>query len=162
MAEATIPPFPTCTITTIQGPVTVPCEPIGEHLAIAPAFGMTEDFRAFLSGNFVITHRATGLHVSDGPGCIECCRSAGKALLATEVDWASITAEGSAEFWGSLTDEIRLAVAEARTVNWSCDAEYCNPWPEGVTAERAESRSNHLKRLVEQNARIVAAEEAAR
>ncbi|AEV86702.1 hypothetical protein ACWT_5685 [Actinoplanes sp. SE50] len=157
-----IPSFPACTVVTSNGPVTVPCEPISDDLAITPVFGMTEDFRAVLGGDFLITHRATGLHVSDGPGCIECCRSAGKALVATGVDWSAITAGGGAEFMRALPDETRRAVAEARTVSWSCDIEYCNPWPEGATAERAQSKTNHLRQIVEQNARIVAAQEAGR
>lgn len=156
----TVPPFPTCTITTAEGPVTVPCEPISDDLAITPALGMTEDFRALLDGGFVITHRATGLYVSDGPGCIECCRSAGKALLATGVDWSAITAEVPAGFWQAMPTGTRMAVAEARTVSWSCDSEDCDPWPEGATGERAASRTSHLRRVVEQNARIVAAEVA--
>lgn len=154
-----VPTFPTCIITTTEGTVTVPCEPIGEHLAITPTFGMTDDLQGVLGGTFVITHRVTGKAVSDGPGCIECCRSAGKALLATGVDWSAITEDNASEFWATMPDELRRAVAEARTVNWSCDAEYCDPWPTEARAELAESRTSHLKRIVETNARLVAQEQ---
>lgn len=155
-----VPPFPTCIITTADGSVTVPCEPIGEHLAITPTFGMTEDLRAVLGGDFVITHRRSGKVISDGPACIECCRSAGKALLATSIDWAAITEENAAAFLKALPEDAVRALAEARTVNWTCDAEDCEPWPDGATGERAESRASHLGRIVERNARILAEERA--
>lgn len=144
--------FPTCVVTTASGPFTVICEPISDALAITPYFGTDDDDNPILGGDFVITHRATGMIVSDGPGCIQCCRSAGKALTAIGVDWDSLSPESV----GELPADVRRAVAEARTVNWSCDAEYCEPWPEGAAAERTESRANHLK----QNARLVAAAEA--
>lgn len=152
----TVPSFPMCTITTADGTVVVPCEPLGGGLAITPVFGMTEDFRAALGGDFVLTHVETGLTLSDGPGCIECCRSAGKALLATGVDWSTLTSENVRELSATWSDEVRAQVAEARTVSWSCDAEDCDPWPEESVAERSASRSAHLKKIAETNARLLA------
>jgi hypothetical protein len=155
-------PFANCEVITTNGAIVVPCEPISDDLAITPVFGMDALGNSVLGGDFVITHRATGRTVSDGPGCIECCRSAGKALVATGVDWSLLTSDNLAEQTAAWGDEVRRAVAEARTVNWSCDAEDCEPWPGQAVSERTESRTNHLRRVVEQNAQIVAEEEASR
>jgi hypothetical protein len=122
-------PFATCQIATDSGTITVPCEPIGGGVVITPVFGMGTDGQSLLGGDFILTHEPTGTMLSDGPGCIECCRSAGKALVATGVDWLQFTRANSAEITASWSGEVRKAVAEARTVNWSCDAENCDPWP---------------------------------
>lgn len=126
--------FACCTITTDSGTLTVPCEPINDHLAITPVFGMDADGSSLLGGDFIITHRATGMAVSDGPGCLECCRGAGRALVETGVDWGALNRDNVGNISQSWSDELRQRVAEARTVNWSCDAEYCEPWPAKAAA----------------------------
>lgn len=122
-------PLATCTITTDSGPVVVPCEPISDALAITPAFGMDEHGKTMLGGNFLITHLPSGRHISDGPGCINCCRSAGRALMELGIDWSAADAENIDALIKSWSPELLRAVAEARTVAWSCDADYCAPWP---------------------------------
>jgi hypothetical protein len=137
-------PFATCEISTDSGTITVPCEPIGNGMVITPTFGMDEDGKSLLGGDFIITHEPTGTILSDGPGCIECCRSAGKAILATGIDFAELDRTNSAEVAASWSDDVRMAFSEARQVSWSCDAENCNPWSDGSIQEVVEERKAHL------------------
>lgn len=127
-------PLAMVTVHTDSGDVAVPCEPVGDWLAITPAFGMDEDGNTFLQGGFTITHVPTGNDLSDGPGCIECCRRAAKALIETGVDWGALTGDdyGQATF-ESWSPEVREAVTLARLVEFCCDAEGCEPGEE--TAE---------------------------
>jgi hypothetical protein len=115
------------TISTDSGDVTVPCEPVNEWIAITPVFGMDHEGRSWLDGRFIVTHLPTGMSLVEGPGCINCCRNAGRALAATSVDWSVLTRENSAEISKSWPAEVRLVIAEARAVEWVCDAEYCEP-----------------------------------
>lgn len=114
-----------CKISTNSGDTLVPCEPINEWLAITPDFGMDKDGKTSLSGAFAVTFRPSGTRLSEGAGCIECCRSAGKALAALDVNWSTLTADTGAEWLAALPAETQHALAEARTVEWLCDAELC-------------------------------------
>jgi hypothetical protein len=127
-------PIAFCAVTTDSGPVTVICEPVNDTIVITPTFGMDENGNTHLRGDFVVTHRPTGRHLSDGSGCINCCRSAAHALIATGIDWAAVTADTLDAVVASWTIEQKTRVAAARTVAWSCDAEVCEPWkPSGDT-----------------------------
>ncbi len=137
-------PFATCDIATTDGTITVPCEPIGNGMVITPTFGMDEDGRSLLGGDFIITHEPTGTMLSDGAGCIECCRSAGKAILALGVDFSQMDLTNSADLSASWPDEAKLGFSEARAVNWSCDADYCEAWPADAIDKYVAARKAHL------------------
>lgn len=137
-------PFATCDIATDSGTITVPCEPVGNGIVITPVFGMDDDGNSLLGGDFILTHEATGTMLSDGGGCIECCRSAGKAILETGIDFSQIDRTNSAEVAAAWSDGVRQAFSEARMVNWSCDADLCDPWPEGAIEKVVAARKAHL------------------
>lgn len=120
-------PLAMVTVHTDSGDVAVPCEPIGDRLAITPAFGMDGDGNTFLAGGFTVTHVPTGNDLVDGPGCIECCRRSAKALIATGVDWGLLTRDNAEEIARSWSPEVREAVTLARLVEFCCDAEDCGP-----------------------------------
>jgi hypothetical protein len=126
-------PLAICTVTTDSGSVTLPCEPINEWLAITPVFGMDDDGNSALDGGFTITHRPTGGNIVEGPGCIECCRSAGKVLDGLGIDWAGLTKETSNAWAAALPDDVKRKFAEARAVAWSCDSYTCEPWSDATT-----------------------------
>jgi len=132
-AEQTPPaPLAFTTVSTSNGDVTVPCEPINDWLAITPVFSMDAGGKTWLNGGFTVTHRPTGLIVADGPGCIECCRAAGKELASLDVDWATLNAGNGREWAAALSDGTKRRLGNARAVDWSCDADYCYPRPVGV------------------------------
>ncbi|MFB6392568.1 hypothetical protein [Polymorphospora lycopeni] len=126
-------PFALATLTTDSGNLTLPCEPITEHIVITPSIGMDEHGNSLLMGTFQVTHQPSGLNMGDGSGCINCCRRAGRALAALSVDWSQITVENSRELSAAWSDEVKMSVAVARTVEWGCDTDYCD-YPEGPTA----------------------------
>lgn len=129
MTDTVISPAPkplaTVVVNTNSGPVTVPCEPINDWLAITPMFGMDRDGNTNLDGGFTVTHRQTGLALAEGPGCIECCRWSGRMLANTGIDWSALTSENSLEFSVGWSTEDKTAVAVARALEWGCDAEVC-------------------------------------
>jgi hypothetical protein len=128
-------PLVTVTLSTDSGDVEVPCEPINEWLGITAAFGMDDAGRTFLDGRFTITHRPTGLNFVASPGCIQCCRSAGRAMVALDLDWPSLTAANGTEWAKALPDDVRVAFADARSVGFYCTAGACPLWPsEAVTS----------------------------
>jgi hypothetical protein len=140
-------PFATIEVFTDSGKVTVPCEPVGNGIVITPSFGMDDDGNSLLLGAFQLTHEKTGLMLSEGGGCITCCRSAGKAMLATGVDFSQIGRDNGAEVAASWDEVVRYVVAEARAVEWACDADYCDPWPSDSMEKVAAARKAHLSRL---------------
>lgn len=74
--------FPTCDIATARsGPLTVPCQPLNDWLAITPsvAAGEPDDMPVF-TGGFQVTHRPTGWAFSAIAGCLNCARAVGKRL----------------------------------------------------------------------------------
>ena len=118
-------PMPVVTVATDSGNLVVPCEPINEYLAITPAFCMDQDGNGLLDGGFAITHTPTGAAITDGTGCIECARAAGKRLAA--LDWSAVTQDNTEEWAGRLSDEDRQTLLHYRALEWGCDAEYCEP-----------------------------------
>lgn len=127
--------FALVTVTTDSGDLTMPCEPINEWLAITPSFGMDEDGNSHLHGAFTVMHRPTGRNVVEGEGCIECCRSAGKALAALDADWSTLTPANSVEWSAALSDDTKVAFTAARSVGWLCDAKDCEPWKPFATID---------------------------
>lgn len=117
----------TVTLTTNSGDVTIPCEPINDWLAITPVFAMdAETYATFYDGTFAITHRPTGALFSEGAGCIECCRAAGRLMTALDVDWSALTGDNGRGWWAALPESIQLDLSTIRAVEWACDAEYCD------------------------------------
>lgn len=119
-------PFVYMTVHTECGPIEVPCEPIDDWLAITPTVGMDDAGNSILVGDFTIAHRPTGRMVSEGPGCIECCRYAGRKLAELGVDWSALVVDNSREWAAGLTTEQQQQLAEHRAVAWRCDAEPCD------------------------------------
>lgn len=126
-------------IDTDSGAVRLICEPINEWLAITPFFGMDSDGKTWLDGTFTVTHIPTGRNIVDGSGCIACCRHAGKVLSALAADWSTLTSTNGTEWSANLDEATQRAFAEARPVEWACDAEYCDDdeaTPPVTTTER--------------------------
>jgi hypothetical protein len=121
-------PLATCTVSTDSGDIVVPCEPINEWLAITPEFAMDDDGNTLLTGRFNLTHRPTGLEFGDGSGCAQCVRSAGQWLATLNLDWSALRPDSNAEWLAGLSQEQRFELGDARAINWSCDAEDCEPW----------------------------------
>lgn len=123
-------PLAMATITTDQGSVLVPCEPINEWLAITPEFYMDDQGKTWLDGTFQITHLPTGMAFSTESGCIACARNAGRSLVALDLDWPTLNAATSTEereAWSAaLTDKQRLVLSTVRNLDFMCDADYCD------------------------------------
>jgi hypothetical protein len=117
--------FPTVTIATDSGTLTVPCETINEWLAITPVTGTDDEGKSRLVGGFTITHIPTGMDICEGCACINCCRRAGKKFSAMHADWSSLTAENSSEWSAALSERDRHAFGLYRALEWGCDAELC-------------------------------------
>jgi hypothetical protein len=124
-------PFPVAVLSTDSGPLTVPCEPVNDSLAITAEFAMDESGAGFLLGTFLVTHLGTGRSVTDG-GCVECARRAGKALAALPVDWSTLTQANVDEWTAGVPDEAKRELAIIGEVAWACDAEYCESDDEGT------------------------------
>lgn len=114
-------------IVTGDGEVSVPCEPINEWLAITAVFGMDAEGKTGLDGRFSIVHLPTGKQFSDGLACLTCCQNAGKAITAMDIDWAAFRVGHEAEWVEALGEETRSALGIARSVEWGCNAEDCEP-----------------------------------
>jgi hypothetical protein len=111
--------LPTVEIATPDGvPVTLPCEPINDVLAITPVLG-----RGRFIGTFTITHRPTGREFTESGGCIDCCREAGRLLAEVAVDWSALTADNSLDWLMALPADAQAAVTKARAI--SCDQWHC-------------------------------------
>jgi hypothetical protein len=117
--------FPTVTIATDSGTLTVPCEPINEWLAITPGTGTDDEGNSRLVGGFTITHVPTGMNTCEGFACINCCRGAGEKFAALHADWSSLTAENSIEWFAALSEQDRDTFGLYRGLEWGCDAELC-------------------------------------
>lgn len=120
----TPPAFPTVTIHTDEGNLVIPCEPIGDHLAITGEFSMDENGAATLDGTFVVVLRSNGKIVTEGGGCIACARRAGKVLAAAPVDWSAADAEIAAQF-AALPGDARAELSRERSLSFNCDAIWC-------------------------------------
>lgn len=119
-------PFPFLTICTADGDLSVPCEPIGEHFAIGPELGMTEDGTALLEGTFQVSLYPSGLRLSDdGGGCIHCARSAALNWARLPLDWPSLTADNGEEWVKAQPQEALTEFAHQRSLAFNCDAHYC-------------------------------------
>lgn len=118
-------PLAMCTISTDSGPTTIVCEPISDSIVITPAFGMDDEGKTWLLGGFVLTHVPTGGSISEGQGCIECCRANGRALAALPVDWSALTKTNAADWSAGWPDDLKSKFSDYRAVEWGCDAENC-------------------------------------
>lgn len=118
-------PFAMTTVHTDSGNLTTPCEPVNEWLAITPEIGMEEDGTSRLIGAFVVTHRPTGTVLTEGGGCIECARLAGRELAALDVDWSTLTSDYAEAWFAELPQDVKYRFWEVRPVEWACDAEPC-------------------------------------
>ncbi len=133
-ARLTPPPFPTLTIHTEDGDIVVPCEPVGEYLAITAGFQMFGDengFQSTLTGTFEVHLRATGRRLTESGGCIACARRYANALAASPVDWSKPDDEITAQCL-ALPDEIRFELAHGRDLGFGCDTEWCDRTGPGV------------------------------
>lgn len=132
MSPQTKPPaFPTVTVHTPDGDVTMPCEPIGDQLAIVASFGMTEDFRAILTGAFDIVIRETGGALATG-GCIACARAYGGLLSGLAgIDWTADQTEIQQQI-AALPEDKRRELAGGSDLSWGCDAEWCDRTGPGI------------------------------
>jgi hypothetical protein len=132
----TPPPFPTVTLHTPDGDVTMPCEPVGEHLAIVAALGMTEGeqpgtFKAMLTGAFDIVLRTTGKSLATG-GCISCARDHAEVLAVWPgINWGADEAELQAQV-AKLPEATRREFASGADLSWGCDAEWCDRTGPGI------------------------------
>jgi hypothetical protein len=130
------PAFPTITIHTPDGDVTMPCEPVGEYLAIVATIGMADGdtpgtFKAILPGTFDVVIRATGLALGTG-GCIACARGYGEVLAVLPgVDW-SAGEDRIREQIAALPEESRRELSGGADLSWGCDTEWCNGTGPGV------------------------------
>jgi hypothetical protein len=118
-------PLAFCRIATDSGDVTVICEPVTDELAITPTFGMDNEGRTLLTGHFTLTHRITGQSVSDGDGCIHCCRAVAGEIAAMGLDWVAAAWDGAA-FVAALTQDQRRHLATVSALEWMCDQEPCH------------------------------------
>ncbi|WP_433651062.1 hypothetical protein ACQP2C_00015 [Micromonospora zamorensis] len=119
--------FPTATIVTDKGTLTVPCEPINDWLAITPVTGLTDDGQPVLGGTFTVTHLPTGTTLGDGDACINCCRASGRKFASlTTADWSALNADNAADWLAALSHDDRQAFGLYRALEWGCDAEYCD------------------------------------
>jgi hypothetical protein len=127
MSDYLAPPKPLAmaTLDTNSGPVTLPCEPVNEWLAIVPHVFMDEDGKTWLGGDFTVVHLPSQLEIVEGAGCIHCCRRAGRLLADAAVDWSTLTADNSRDWSTGLGEDTKMALAVARAVEWGCDAELC-------------------------------------
>lgn len=120
-------PISIATIFTDGGNFQTPCEPINEWLAITAVLGMDADGKTWLTGTFVITHLPSGRAFTE-EACINCCRNAGRRLNREGIDWTALKGFGQdAQPWvDALTDKQRKAIGDARSIDFTCDAEYCD------------------------------------
>jgi len=128
------PPFPTVTIHTEDGAITVPCEPAGDYLAITACFQMLGDetgFESTLPGTFEVRLRSTGRALTTSGGCIACARNYAKLLLESPVDW-SAPEEDITKQSRALPSEARMSLAQGRDLAWVCAAEWCDRQGPGV------------------------------
>lgn len=130
------PPFPTVTVHTSDGDVTMPCEPVGEHLAITATFLMLEGetpgtFEVSLPGTFDVRLRSTGVALTETGGCIACARRYARLLIESPVDW-SATEKQITEQAMALPEQQRSELASGRDMSWSCDAEWCDHSGPGI------------------------------
>lgn len=132
--KAVPPAFPTVTIHTSDGDLTVPCEPVGEYLAITPGFQMYGDadgFQASLPGTFEVHLRKTGRPLTESGGCIVCARQYAKVLAESPIDWSTSDDEITTQA-AALPDEIRIELARGRDLAFRCDSEWCDRTGPGV------------------------------
>lgn len=123
--------FPTVTIHTVDGDVTMPCEPVGEYLAIVATIGMTEDFKAALTGTFDVVIRHTGGALAAG-GCIACARRHARMLAELEgVSWSADQDELKQQL-AQIPEDKRQEIAAGTDLSWGCDTEWCDGVGPGV------------------------------
>lgn len=90
--------IPTVVIKTHLGDMQLPCEPIGEYLAITPEVAYGTSGAARITGGWAITHLPTGWAVVRGAGCIRHARRAARRL-AELVDWRTVTTMDASRDW---------------------------------------------------------------
>lgn len=86
---------------------------VGGHLAVTPE----TDSRYGLSGQWSVTHLASGYRLTNAGGCIACAERA--ALLATEadVDWSRPRSEIQAD------EAARTAAKKAKGILFDCESD---------------------------------------
>lgn len=125
MTDATfsLADFPTATIRGNGSALTVPCEPVGDGLAITPCLDFSEQAPR-LGGGFTLTHTPTGFVLAAGQACMECVREVGRRLAATAVRWPDVDATDNQSLRDSLGADYDTVIAALRLLQ-KCEQRMC-------------------------------------
>lgn len=119
----TLGDFPTATIKSRDSALTVPCEPVGDGLAITPWLGVSETPPQF-GGGFTLTHTPTGFGLAPVQACLECVREVGRRLAATAVRWPDVDATDNQTLRASLGADYDTVIAALRLLR-KCEQRMC-------------------------------------
>lgn len=116
--------------------VSMPCVPVGEFFAAAPAVKLLPDGGVTLAGGWVPWHRPSGTHVCPPHGtcCLWCARQIAEAMTALPVDWATADRD-------SLPADLLPRMHEIARIALRCPAGDCQAEADALAEEAADDWS---------------------